>query len=93
MDKTLPLFDLGRGTVIRVVRIGSVLEKGQGATVPFEYAFVSRGRLSRYQVNKRMGRWFMNVLRAQIHRQAPHLYRRRVETDRRWQRKHFAASS
>ena len=87
MENSLPLFHLAHGTIVRVVLIGAVAEdvSGKGATVPFEYHFVHRGRLSRYQVNKRMSRWFLNTLRSAIHRQDPQLYRRRFASDRRWE--------
>lgn len=89
MSKPLLVFDLGHATVVRVVHIGAVMERGANATVPFQYEFTSRGHLSRYQVNKRMSRWFMNVLRRAVHQEDARRYAACVDRDRRWEQRHL----
>ena len=56
--------DLGLGTHVRVKEIRPAENAaGGGCLIPLDYEFLVRGKLSRYQVNKRLSRFMVGLLR------------------------------
>lgn len=56
--------DLGHGTFIRVTDIHEMVECRDGSgSLPLDYRFLARGRVSRYQIRKRLNRFVVGLIR------------------------------
>lgn len=59
--------DLGRGTIIRITNVREMIECPDGSgSLPLDYHFLSRGRVSRYQIRKRLNRFVVGLLRQHL---------------------------
>ena len=93
LNSTKPIIlRLDHGTEIRLTALGEGQDTRDGHHLPLSFAYVQRGRMSRWAIRKRLTRWLNNLLREDLVAHGVNCLTRELARHARWNAKHIEIS-
>lgn len=89
MNSNEEIWDLGHGTQVRILQIGELEDLPDGGgSLPVDFSYEKRGRLSRRAIKKKIARMMMGMVVIEIGKhdleRETSYWRKRAERERKW---------